>query len=96
MRIDFHPEATLELEESADWYKERSRAAERGFVLTVEAAIEKIEKDPGRFPWLDARHQSCSVETFPFQVIFRDDGSRVFIIAIAHAKRRSGYWRDRL
>ncbi len=96
MRIDFHPEATSELEESADWYKERSRVAERGFLLAVESAIHKLEKDPKRFPRLDARHQSCSVETYPFQIIFRNDGRRIFIIAIAHAKRRPGYWRERL
>jgi plasmid stabilization system protein ParE len=96
MRIDFHPEATSELEESANWYGERSRVAERGFLLGVESAIRKVENDPKRFPHLDARHQACSVEAYPFQIIFRDDGGRIFIIAVAHAKRRPGYWRDRL
>ena len=96
MRIDFHWEATRELEESADWYKEPSRSAQRGFVLAVEEAIQKIEEDPGRFPYVDDRHQSCSVERYPFQIIFRNDDARVFILAVAHSKRRPGYWRDRL
>ncbi|NLS92356.1 MAG: type II toxin-antitoxin system RelE/ParE family toxin [Planctomycetaceae bacterium] len=96
MRIDFHPEATSELEESVDWYKEHSRSAEHGFILAVESAILKIKRDPERFPRLDARCQSCNVETYPFQIVFRNDGGRILIIAIAHAKRRPKYWRDRL
>jgi hypothetical protein len=50
MRIDFHPAATAELEESADWYAERSEAAARGFAIAVDAALQKMpltKNDPG-------------------------------------------------
>jgi plasmid stabilization system protein ParE len=95
MRIDFHPAATAELEDSADWYAERSEAAARGFAEAVDAAIAKIADNPGRFLKIDARHRACSVERYPFQVVFRDDGIRIYIVAVAHAKRRPGYWKDR-
>ena len=45
MRIDFHPAATAELEESADWYAERSPTAAQGFALAVDAALDKIAAD---------------------------------------------------
>ena len=95
MRIDFHPAATAELEESADWYAERSLTAAQGFALAVDAALDKIAADPRRFPKIDGRHQACSVERYPFQIIYRDDGSRIYLVAVAHAKRRPGYWKDR-
>ena len=92
MRIDFHPSATAELGASADWYASRSPAAARGFVIGVDAAIKKIDRDPSRFQHIDGRHQVCGVDRYPFQIVFRNDGSRIFVVAIAHAKRRPGYW----
>ena len=95
MRIDFHPDATAELESSADWYAERSPTAARNFLVAVDVAIASIVNDPARFFRVDERHQACSVVKFPFQVVYRHEKDRIFIIAIAHAKRRPGYWRDR-
>jgi plasmid stabilization system protein ParE len=95
MRIDFHPAAAAELEESADWYAERSEGAARGFALAVEAALRKISDDPDRFPRIDSRHRSCGLERYPFQVVFRDDGARIYVVAIAHSARRPRYWRKR-
>ena len=65
MRIDFHPAATAELEESADWYAVRSAAAARGLALAVDAALKKIAHDPNRFTRIDSRHKSCSLERYP-------------------------------
>lgn len=95
MRIDFHPLATAELEQSADWYAERSIDAVRAFVTAVDAALQKIEKQPERFPHLDEQHRCCNLIRFPFQIVYRLEKNRIVVIAIAHAKRRPGYWRDR-
>jgi len=95
MQVDFHPEATTELDESADWYAKRSASAAQNFLVAVDIAIESIKNDPGRFAPIDGRHRGCSITKFPFQIVFRHDQSRILVIAIAHAKRRPGYWRDR-
>jgi plasmid stabilization system protein ParE len=95
MRAEFHPEAIAELDASADWYAERSPIAVKNFLVAIDLAIETIESDPNRFPFIDSRHQSCSVMKFPFQVVFRRKADQLFIIAVAHAKRRPGYWRGR-
>jgi len=95
VRVDFHPAATQELEKSADWYAERSLDAARGFAIEVDAALRKIEGDPARFPHIDERHQVCGVDRYPFQIVYRNDRGRLFVVAIAHAKRRPNYWRGR-
>ncbi|MFT7640518.1 MAG: plasmid stabilization system protein ParE [Pirellulaceae bacterium] len=95
MHVDFHPDATFELSESADWYAERSVPAARNFLVAVDVAINSIKSDPGRFARIDERHRGCSVAKFPFQIVFRHDESRITVLAVAHAKRRPGYWRDR-
>ena len=95
VRIDYHPDAVHELEASANWYSARNPTAARNFTLAVDAAIQKISDDPERFLKIDERHQACSVERYPFQIVFRHMADRIVIIAVAHAKRKPGYWRAR-
>ena len=95
VQISFHPDATAELEASADWYSERSLAAGRDFCVAVDVALASIDADPGRFVQVDTRHQACSVQKFPYQIVFRHDKDRIHVVAVAQAMRRPGYWRDR-
>ena len=95
MQVDFHPDATAEFESSADWYAERSLSSVRNFLVAVDLGVAEISKDPHRFLWVDKRHQACSVAKFPFQIVFRHDNDHIYIVAIAHAKRRPGYWKKR-
>lgn len=95
LRIDFHPEATREVEDAAAWYLTRSDVAAKGFALAVDVAIGRISNDPDRFPRVDRRHRACNLENYPFQIIFRRHDEGLFVIAVAHAKRRPGYWRSR-
>ena len=82
MTVDFHPEATAELAESADWYAEHSSAASRNFLVAVDVAVASIVSDPKRFVHIDERHQACSVIKFPFQIVYRNDGHRIIVIAL--------------
>jgi len=93
--VSFHPEATAELSVSADWYAERSPAAARDFCVAVDLAVANIEANPERFARIDRRHRAGSVTGLPFQIVFRHDADRIHVVAVAHAKRRPGYWRDR-
>lgn len=95
MRVEFHPEATAELESSLEWYLEPSATAAQGFALAIEVALERIIEFPLRYARIDARHRSCNVEKYPFQIVYREGDECVYVIAIAHAKRRSGYWKRR-
>ena len=95
MQVDFHPEATSELAASAAWYGEHSSKAAREFLVAVDVAIISIAADPKRFVHVDDRHQACSVIKFPFQIVYRVLDDRIVVIAVAHAKRRPGYWRER-
>lgn len=95
MRVEFHPDATAELSESADWYAEHSSIAAQNFLVAIDVTVSSIVDDPARFAKIDSRHRSCSVAKFPFLIVFRHDHTLVEVIAVAHAKRRPGYWQGR-
>jgi len=38
---------------------------------------------------------ATALNQYPFRIVFRDQPDRLVIIALAHAKRRPGYWHER-
>jgi plasmid stabilization system protein ParE len=93
--IEYLPGARRDFDESFDWYAKRSARAAIGFVLAVERAIESIVADSDRFPRTYARCRYCLLKRYPFSIVYRVDIDRLVVIAVAHAKRRPGYWRNR-
>jgi toxin ParE1/3/4 len=92
IRID--AAASRDFEDSFVWYAERSEVAALGFEAEFERTLKAIEKSPGRFPLLDKVHRYCSLQRYPFQVIYTETIQEIVIVVVAHAKRRLGYWKD--
>lgn len=40
--------------------------------------------------------RSKGVADFPYRVVYDVEGEVLVVVTVAHAKRRPGYWRDRL
>jgi plasmid stabilization system protein ParE len=87
--------AELEYAEALRWYTERSVQAAERFEAEFGSALDAIAADPNRFPMCDARHRYLLMDHYPFQIVFREFGSGIAIVAVAHAKRRPGYWEHR-
>jgi len=77
------------------WYAERSPRAAEEFDVEFDAILHLIDDDPHRFPFCDDRHRYCLMRRYPYQVIYREHGKDLAIIAVAHAKRKPGYWQNR-
>jgi plasmid stabilization system protein ParE len=93
--VDYLPGARRDFDESFDWYAERSTQAAIRFVSAVDAALAAVAKDPMRFAAIDAIHRECPAKKFPFRIVYRLTQDRVVVVAVAHAKRRPGYWKAR-
>ena len=93
--FDFFADAKAELDESFDWYAQRSVRAASNFTNAVNAALERISTDPEQFPKIDETQRDCPVKRFPYRIVFRVETDRILVVAVAHAKRRPAYWRDR-
>jgi hypothetical protein len=94
----FHPAARAELAAGADWYDERVSGLGDELISAVELATALIVEAPGRLPVVsvDTRARRVVVKDFPFTVVYTIAGDTVFILAIAHQKRRPFYWKRRL
>lgn len=94
-------EAIDELVEAAAWYRARRRGLESEFLAEVDRVLPLIGTSPAAFPRLldlpaDLVVRRALLPRFPYALVFMDLGEHVRILAVAHAKRRPGYWLDRV
>ena len=73
----------------------------RRFADAVTFAIDRIREAPhacalAPFVPQQLKVRKRNVEGFPFSVAFLELESEVRILAVAHGRRRPGYWKTRL
>jgi|SRR6478609_2968389 plasmid stabilization system protein ParE len=94
-RVEYLPGARQDFDESFDWYARRSGVAAERFLAAVSASLIRIAEHPEQFARVDSRHRECLVKRFPFRLVYRVEADRILVVAVAHAKRRPGFWRRR-
>lgn len=94
--LEIHPAALAELKSAVVWYQERNETAAHNFVSEVDRAIELVMAAPGRWPSGKHGTRKLVLQRYPFAVIYREKEAVVQVLAIAHGRRRPGYWKVRL
>lgn len=91
------PEAQEELEAAAVWYEGRSVGLGAAFADEVEAVLGEIGSRPHQHArWaFDERYQKLKTSRFPYLVFYEERAAEILVVAIAHGRRRPGYWLDR-
>jgi len=95
MRASFHPAAAAEVERAQAWYEERSVFAAAGFLQELTRAVQRIRVGPERHPPAEFGTRRIVLEQYPFSIFYVVRRDEIFIIAVAHHRRRPGYWSDR-
>jgi toxin ParE1/3/4 len=87
-------EAEEELAEAAAWYESKSFGLGVELVITVDRAFDEIREAPTSYAlWrADRPYRRKLLKRFPYVVFFRVNDDAVEVVAVAHAKRRPGYW----
>jgi plasmid stabilization system protein ParE len=86
-------EAEAEVDKALDWYEEQSESAAAGFSVELQEAFLAIRKSPQLYPVYRHGTQRRVLNRYPFSVIYRELLDAIQIVAVAHAKRRPGYWK---
>jgi plasmid stabilization system protein ParE len=94
--LELHPDALLEAEDAATWYAARSGRAGSAFAAELDHALALVVDAPERWPQYLAGTRRVLLRRFPFHVVYRVEPAMVLVVAVAHGRRRPGYWRDRL
>jgi toxin ParE1/3/4 len=96
IEVSFHEEASAEYEAAFEWYFLRSEFVASGFAQEMTRAIEAISEAPRRWPVANRDIRKYPLHRFPFAVFYREISSGVQVIAVAHGRRKPGYWKKRV
>jgi plasmid stabilization system protein ParE len=95
IQISFHPAAAAEVEAAVQWYAERSSIAAAAFAAEVNTCVERVREAPERWPRYVYETRRYLFPHFPFSLVYRVRHEEIEIVAVAHHRRRPGYWRSR-
>jgi plasmid stabilization system protein ParE len=93
--VEFHPLAADEAEAAQRWYRERNEIASARFQRELDRAVDLISERPNTSSPYLGNTRRVLLRRFPFFVVYRVRGNNVQIVAVAHARRRPGYWIQR-
>jgi toxin ParE1/3/4 len=96
MKVVLHEAALRELHEAVAWYADRGVPAEGARLMAlVDQQIAEIGRAPESFPRDPQRPwaRRARILGWPHTLVFVvHEGDAIVILALAHGRRRPGYW----
>lgn len=83
------------METARQWYAERSPAVAEAFVVELDLAVERVREAPHRWPRYGIGARRYILPRFPFSMIYRMQAELIEVVAVAHHRRKPGYWKSR-
>jgi toxin ParE1/3/4 len=94
--LDFHPGARADLDAAVDYYDKQRKGLGLDFLSATERAATRISQNPLSFPLYQGTSiRRCVLRRFPYSIFFLPEDDIIWIVAIAHQKRRPDYWKHR-
>jgi len=66
------------------------------FIAEVERVVERLSDFPEHGKPYLAGTRRMLLARFPYSVVYLSDADSIQIVAIAHHRRKPGYWRTRM
>lgn len=89
------PDAIAEAKAAYEWYAERNPSAANAFISELDHGISQIQNSPERWTIHLRGTRKFLLRRFPYGVVYRINQSTIQVIAVAHGRRRPGYWKSR-
>lgn len=97
-RVQLRRVAKRDLSEALTWYRGRDRELANRFLDEVYRALAMLERFPDIggpvYGIRDSATRQLPVDTFPYQIVFKKYADRTSVLAIAHERKRPGYWNE--
>ena len=96
MILSTHPLAAEELVDAAVFYaKQATVELAEDFIAEFQRSIALLEAHPRLGSVWRGRFRRLPLRRFPYSIIYCLAGEHLRVVALAHYKRRPGYWRAR-
>ena len=89
------PEASEDLAACVNYYNSQQSGLGTEFLIEFERTTERILELPNAARSVAEDICSRPIHRFPYYVLYRPLPEEIVIVAVAHRRRRPGYWLDR-
>jgi plasmid stabilization system protein ParE len=94
--LRIHELALREANLATVWYAARNPSAARRFRDELLTGFSNAAAFPLRFPAYLHGTRRVLLKKFTYFIVFFDWEDEVYVVAVAHAKRRPAYWKRRV
>jgi len=84
------------MNEAAGYYEERALGLGLSFIEAVERSVDQIIANSETYQLIGEDIRRKIMKGFPYSLLYAIECDRIRIVAVAHMKRRPGYWQYRL
>jgi len=95
IQVKLLPEASEEFAAAAAYYESQQRGLGLSFIDEVEISLDRIAEHPKAARVVVGDFRRRLIHRFQFAVVYRVVDEQVVVAAIAHRRRRPGYWQSR-
>lgn len=93
--LTLRKEAEFDIGEYFDFYEEKRDGLGRDFLLCVEEALDKLQRNPFIYSKIHKELRRISIRRFPYRVFFFVQGQRIIVTAVFHARKDPTSWGSR-
>jgi plasmid stabilization system protein ParE len=94
-RVEYHPAAERDLEAAIEYYAERVHRLGTAFHDEIRRIERLAIQHPQAGSHLGRDVRRLLLDRFPYAMIYAVERDRLYVLAIAHVRRRPDFWSDR-
>jgi plasmid stabilization system protein ParE len=91
----FLPPAEEEMVEASHFYEAESSGLGDEFLDDVQRVIDSLREHPKLGQQVGRKFRLALLRRFPFSLFNSEEPDGILVVAVAHQRRRPGYWRGR-
>jgi plasmid stabilization system protein ParE len=96
MGMVFHPRFRRDVAAASRTYGQQQEGLGDAFREEVARALELIRMFPLSGQLVEGNLRRQLVKRFPYHILYQVAGDSVYVVAVAHQRRRPGHWQRRL
>jgi len=94
--IDYHPEVENDLNNAFIWNQSLNFSAAIEFQDTINQALKEIVENPLLWPVEMGNIRKKVIKKFPYIIFYEIINEQIYVFVIAAARKKPGYWLNRL
>ena len=93
--LTIRKEAELDINSAFEYYEIQRLGLGHDFLLCVEEALSKIERNPAHYKITHKELRRIAVRRFPYHVFYLIQSKQVIVTAVFHARKDPQSWDSR-